>query len=390
MRNRSFDRCANGSWPTLWSRTSRSRSRSSLAAALIALFVLTSSASGATAPALSPIASRDGKVIKRWSLSGTPHGVTIGSDGTIYVGLAGPQAIAAIDPKKGAITKSVVLDSPDIASTKELVSVRTDAKRERLLIANGSDESVTILSIPSLAVLREITLEGEPVRDVIAEPSGKHLFVLGRDVHVFDAAGQTKLRTLDVEDPMAIALSESGSVLAVVGTQDFGNATATVAALFDAASLAEIDRSPLQTQQRIEAAMFAAGDRALVAVSRDTLFEKPLDRKAAPKPMQQSGKTMRMAIDFGDLVSSEKICLPEGAGPQILARGNPSDIAFLAERRCSASGTFSGSNRRVTPASLYGVGAYALAVDTSAGALVVTDSAGFLTLYRLPRVALAK
>lgn len=344
----------------------------------------------ASAATLTAVPSRDSKIIKRWSLTGAPRGVAIGADGTIYVGLSGPQAIAAIDPKRGEITKTVVLDSAEIASTKELVSVRTDAKRQRLLIANGSDESVTILALPNLAVLREITLEGEPVRDVVADPAGRYLFILGRKVHVFDGAGERRLRTLDVDDPMAIAMSESGSVLAVVGTQDFGNATATIAALFDTTSLAEIDRSPLQTQQRIEAAMFAASDRALVAVSRDTLYEKPLDRKVAAKPMQQSGASMRVRIDFGDLVNSEKICLPDPAGPQILARGTASNVAFFAERRCSASGTFSGSARRVTPASLYGVGAYALAVDTSAGSLVITDPAGFLTLYKLPRVVVAR
>ena len=381
-------RCASACWPIPSSRPFRSRSTSILA--LLFLLTFFSVAAVAAPATLTSVASRDQKVLKRWSLTGAPHGVAVGADGTIYVGLSGPQAVVAIDPQKGEIVKSVVLDSAEIASTKELVSLRTDAKRQRLLIANGSDESATILAIPSLAVLREITLEGEPVRDVIADPAGRHLFVLGRKVHVFDSAGQTRLRTLEVDDPMAIAISEAGNALAVVGTEDFGNAKATVAALFDTTTLAEIDRSPLQTQQRIEAAMFAANDRALVAVSRDTLYEKPLDRKAAPKPMQPSGASMRVSIDFGDLVNSEKICLPDPAGPQILARGAASEVAFFAERRCSASGTFAGSNRRVTPASLYGIGAYALAIDPASNSLVVTDTAGFLTLYKLPRVVLAK
>jgi len=44
----------------------------------------------------------------------------------------------------------------------------------------------------------------------------------------------------------------------------------------------------------------------------------------------------------------------------------------------------------VTPASLYGVNAYAVAYDREANALVVTDRAGYLTIYKVPRAASAK
>lgn len=330
--------------------------------------LLTTAASlfASAAEVLTPVLSRDNKVIRRWSIAGEPRGVAHGSDGTIYVGLAGPQAVIAIDPKSGEIKKRLVLDSAEIASTKELVTMRTNPERTRLFIANGSDESASILSLPDLAVLREITMEGETIRDVVPDPKGRYVYILGRRVHVYDKNATTRLRTLPIADPMAIAASANGSTLAVVFTEDFGNTKASSVAFFDANTFAEIRRDPLQTTEAIEAAMFADKDRALIAISRNHLFEK--------------SKT----------VTSERICLPEGSGPQIATLGSADTVLLYAERRCSASGTFSGENRSVMPASLYGVNAYALAYDKAANALIVTDRAGFLTLYNVPRVAVAR
>jgi hypothetical protein len=47
---------------------------------------------------LTAVPSRDTKIVRRWSLSGDPHGIAIGRDGTLYVGLAQPQAVFAVDP----------------------------------------------------------------------------------------------------------------------------------------------------------------------------------------------------------------------------------------------------------------------------------------------------
>jgi hypothetical protein len=99
---------------------------------------------------------------------------------------------------------------------------------------------------------------------------------------------------------------------------------------------------------------------------------------------------MRMKVDFGDVVSSDRVCLPENAGPQIAAFAAPGNTLVYAERRCSASGHFAGSSRRVTPASLYGISAYAIAYDPLTNTIVATDPAGFLTIYKMPRVAVAR
>ncbi len=317
------------------------------------------------APAPTPVKTKDKKVIRRWTLSGDPRGVAVGADGTIYVGLAESQSVAAIDPQTGAIKKHVVLDSAQIAATKELVTLRTNADRSRLYIANGSDESALILELPNLAVLREITMEGEQIRDVVPDPKGRYVYLLGRRVHVYDAEGETELRTLAVADPMAIATSSNGSSLAVFATEDFGNAKATSVTVFDTKNFNVIGREPLQTEKTIESATFAAGDRSLVAFSRDELFEKAV----------KSGR---------ELVNGNRICLPAESGPQIAALAT-STLVVYAERRCSASTAFSGSSRGVTPASLYGVDAYALAFDPTTNSLVATDRRGFLTIYNVPR-----
>jgi DNA-binding beta-propeller fold protein YncE len=336
---------------------------------------------------LTPVASRDNKIIKRWELPGDPRGLAIGKDGTIYIGLAQPQAVAAIDPATGEVKKRVVLDSADIAATKELVTLRTSADGTRLVVANGSDESATLLSLPDLTVLREITLEGEQVRDAMFDPAGKLLYVLGRRLHVYDAAGEKELHKLDFADPMAMAISSNGRMLALLGSHDFGNGRVTVAALYETTNFKQLDLAPMQTDNPVGAALFVDQDRAIVAIAADHFYEKPI--LVGEKKLDQSSGKMRMTIDFGDLVNSEKICLPEGTGPQIAAAGPP-PLVFFAERRCSSSVVFSGSGWKSSPASLYGVAAYAIAFDPKASALWVTDRAGFLTAYKVPKTIVAK
>lgn len=304
----------------------------------------------------------------------------MGADGTIYVGLAQEQAVLAIDAATGAVKKRVVLDSAHIAATKELVTLRTNPSRTRLYIANGSDESAMILSLPDLAVLREITMEGETIRDVVPDPRGRYVYVLGRRLHVFDKDGRTQLRTLRVEEPMAIAAS--ASTLAVFAAESFGTVKATAVILFDAKTFSQIAREPLQTTKSIEGALFAAGDRSLVAYSRDTLFE----RAVISRPKRAAGKT----LDMGEPVNMNRVCLPDGSGPQVMSATGTDTLLVYAERRCSASDVFNASPRGITPASLYGISAYAVAYDPRTNSIVVTDRAGFLTIYHVPRPAVAR
>jgi hypothetical protein len=296
---------------------------------------------------LTLFAAADSRFVKRWPLPGDPHGVAVGNDGTIYVGLAQPQAVAAIDPATGAVKQKVVLDSPDIASTKELVTLRVGGKR--LFIANGSDESASILSLPDLAVVREITIEGEPIRDALPDPRGRYLYLFGRKVHVYDAAGIEELRVLPVDDPTAIATN--GAKLAVFDPKGF--------TLFDTTAF---KASARRDAPGVEAAVFNSD--VLFAVSRGVLYEISTNR------------TVRNAI-----------CLPEGSGPQIAAAAP--NLMLLAERACSSS-AFAAADRTVTPASLYGVDAYALAYDSANNVVVTTERSGYLTIHRVPRVAIAK
>ena len=344
-----------------------------------------------TPPALDVVPTRDRKVVRRWTVPGGPRGVAVGNNGVVYIGLAESQAVLAVDAATGLIRKRVVLDSADIAATKELVTMRTNPERTRLYIANGSDESAIILSLPDLAVLREITMEGETIRDVVPDPRGRYVYLLGRRVHIFDGEGDQELRALPVEDPMAIAASANGSLLAVFATEDYGNAKATSVALFDTTSWTEVARDPLQTDKTITGALFADRDRSLVAFSKDSLFEKPVvSRPARAMTAEGTSGTMRMKIDFGDLVNSNRVCLPDLSGPQIATLAGSDTLLVYGERRCSASGAFSGSSRNVTPASLYGISAYALAYDPEGNAVVATDPAGFLTVYHVPRAAVAR
>ncbi|MEA2463729.1 MAG: hypothetical protein QOJ98_1476 [Acidobacteriota bacterium] len=357
----------SGSSPTRSWRSFRSRWTSSVLLLLLAAVSAFAQAER-TDNALAPATSRDKKVIRRWALPGDPRGLAIGNDGTIYVGLAEPQTVLAIDPATGAVKQRLVLDSAEIASTKELVTMRTNPERTRLFIANGSDESASILSLPTLGILREITMEGEAIRDAVPDPKGRYLYLLGRRVHVYDAEGETELRTLPVEDPMAMATNANGTLLAVVASEDFGNAKASVVVLYDTKNFTEVSREPLQTEKTIESVLFAARDRSLVAFSRDAIFDKQLGVKKG-------------------IVNTNHVCLPTGSGPQVATVTTDPQLVY-AERRCSASGTFSGST--IAPASLYGVDAYAMAYDKKSNTIVATDRQGYLTIYNVPRTAVVK
>ncbi len=335
------------------------------------------------AESLTPAPTRDRKVVRRWSLPGNPRGLAVAADGTIYAGLAQSQSVMAINPLSGAILRSTVLDLEHIAATKELSTLRISSDGKRLVVANGSDESVTILSLPELEVVREIGLEGETIRDAIPDPTGRYLYVLGRTVHVFNASGDRELTTIRFPEPMAIASDSAGRLLAVVGSEQFSSGKATVVSLIDTTTWKEVVREPLQTDRVIEAARFGAGDSALIFVAKNWLGEKSLVTRAA-KTMAADNGRMRIRFDFGDLVSSETVCLPQNSGPQILTAGPATGQVLIAERRCSASSSFVASERKVTALSIYGVAAFALQWNAKAGGVVTTDPAGYLTIYKVP------
>lgn len=324
-------------------------------------------------------------MIKQYTLDGRPGGIAVGGDGMLYIGMESSQSVIAIDPATDEIVREVVLDDPDIAATKELVTLRIDTRRNRLVIAQGSDESVTILTLPGLAVEREITLEGELIRDAIPDPLGRYLFVLGRDVHVFDAGGDRIIRTIREVDPMAIAVSQDGAMLAVIGSEEFPAGKATVVSLWDLAQLSETSRDPLQTDRTIRAATFAASDRAIVAVGDDWLGEKPVQTRGGSARMKEdeSGQ-QRLEFAFGDLVNSETVCLSDAAGAQALATSPDGIVVYFPEKRCGSSGSFIGSKRMVSAASIYGVNVHAIAREKGTQRLWATDPKGTVTLYREP------
>ena len=335
------------------------------------------------ATSLTPVGTRDPKIVRRWSLNGSPAGLAIGRNGIVYVGMTSSQSLLAVDTGIGAITKEVVLDSPHIAATKELLTIRANHDGTLLAIANGSDESVTLVAIPSLDVRREITLEGEVVRDAIFDRSGRNLFVMGRSVHAFDREGVKEIRQLEIAEPAAMAIDSSGRLLAVAGSEDFGNGKVSVVALYDTMTLKEISREPLETDRRIQQLLFAAEDQAIVAIADDWLGEKSLAVRR-PKELMPNQKQARITLQFGDLMSTERICLPPKSGPQIATLGKSPSVILFAERRCSVSSSFKASTRKTSTQSIYGVSAYAIAFDALTGRLHATDRAGYLTIYKVP------
>ena len=170
---------------------------------------------------------------------------------------------------------------------------------------------------------------------------GRHMNWLRVDVYYEGGA----------ENPSAIAVN--GTHLAVL--------TKDRVTLFDTSAFKQT--GVVLGLNGIEAAMFA--DRLLLLFSRDTLYE------------------------VGQRIIRDPICLPQGSGPQIAALASPRLLLF-AERRCASSSAFSDNDHTVTPASLYGVNAYAVAYDAKSNFLYTTERAGYLTIYRVPRPAIAR
>lgn len=371
-------RCARSSSPTPSWRATAGRSTERI---LAILFVVLALPALLEAAELTPASARDRRVLKTWSLSGEPRGIAVGRDGTIYAGLSGPQSLVAIDPEKGAILAERILDREEIASTKDFVSLRLDPKRARLVIAQGSDESVTIVGLPDLVVEREIGLEGETIRDALPDPLGRYLFVLGREVHVYDADGNRRIRGFSDIEPTAIAASSDGSLLAIAGFEQFESGRAAVVSLVEIATLEELRRDPLQTDRTVRSVLFAPGNRALIIFADDWMAEKPL---AAPTShgMARGARGVEMRIGAENLLSSRTICLPAGTAAQVAATAGKTVV--YAERRCSAGGSLDAAPRTVQTASLFGVDALAVAYDSKGGRIAVVDRGGSLTLYSVP------
>lgn len=325
--------------------------------------------------------SRDRRIVRQWKLDGAPRATAVGADGTIYAGLAHPQAVVAINGDTGDVLARKVVDQEEIASTKDFVSMRTTAAGDRLIIANGSDESAMIMSLPDLAIVREIGVEGELIRDAVPAPDGSWIALLGRDVHVWSRDGRQLIRVLRGLDPMALAASSDGKKLAVVSRESFPAGAVSVAVLFDTDSWQEVARRPLQTERRIRGAEFVADDDVLLVWADDWLAEAGLAEKA--KTLESRNGENRITIGFGDLVSSENICLTGGGGPQQVALA-ARDLAVVAERRCSASGSMTGARRTVRVASLVGVEPWSIAIDPRRRRVIAADPAGTLTIYSLP------
>lgn len=320
-------------------------------------------------------------MVSRWQLDGTPRAIALGGDGVLYVGLADTQEIAAIEPATGRVIARQQIDREEIAATKDFVSMRRTAAGDRLVIAHGSDESVSIYSLPDLAPVREILVEGELVRDAVPAPDGSFVAVLGRDVHVWSRDGRQLVRVLRELDPMALAVSSDGKTLAVIGRETFPSGAVSMAMFFDTATWEETFRRPLQTEREIRGAMYAADDSVIVVWTDDWLAE--VEARPVQSNFDTSGRAPRVRVGFGDLVNSESVCLPEVSGPQGVVLAKES-VLVIAERRCSTSGSMSGSRRVLRSASLTGVEAWSIVWDEERELVIASDPRGTLTMYSLP------
>src|SRR5439155_26310592 len=129
--NGKYVRCVRSFSQIRLSKTSPTHSRSNHTAAIV-LLTLAAAISLHAQSYLKSVPTKDQKIVRRWALEGDPHGIALGADGTVYVGLAQPQAVVAIDSTNGEIKQKVILDSAEIAATKELVTLRMNAERNRL------------------------------------------------------------------------------------------------------------------------------------------------------------------------------------------------------------------------------------------------------------------
>lgn len=367
--------------------SSRTAGRSTELIALLTLVVgFTLIAEASTPVPIRGEADRNARILRKWTLPGSPGGLAVGRDGKLFVGLSDRQSIVRIDPSRDLIEKEVILDRPEIASTKDLVTLRIDEAGpvRRLLTANGTDESATILSLDELAIRREITLEGELVRDIHPDPAARFLFVLGRDLHVFDWGGDNPIRTISEPRPMAIAVSSDGSHFAVAGSERIAGTTVTTLGLWTSEPLREIRRIPLQTDAEIVSLSFAAGDRSIVAASTEAILQLTLSERTDQdeSALVNTDRGVRMRVRAADLISSDKVCLPDRATPQVMTLGPSGSEILFPEKRCGVGASFTAGRRLVSIDSLYGLEAHSIVFDPSRRAVFASGAGNQVVLYR--------
>ena len=271
-------------------------------------------------------------------MPGDPRGVAIGADGTVYVGLAAIAGRHRDRSRRPARSGSRSSSTPPRSRRRKSWSrCARIADRTRLYIANGSDESATdpLAPRPRRPPRDHDGRRDDPRRRPRSE--GPLRLLLGRRVHVFDderrhGTAHARRSTIRWRSPRARTARRSRS------SRPRTSATRRRPRwrCSTRRRSREIAREPLQTQKTIEAAMFADRRPRAVAFSRDSLFEKAgVSRPARRSPRAPTAHAMTHRLRR--LVNSDRVCLPEGSGPQ---------IATLARHRHARSSTPSAAAAR--------------------------------------------
>ncbi len=137
-----------------------------------------------------------------------PHGITVASDGTVWVTAEGSQHVLQVDPQERRVVQA-------IETTQRVTHMVVVAEgAERAYTANIGSGTVTAVDAKAGSVLRQIET-GAGAEGIDVTPDGKTVYVTNRaagTLSEIDVASNTVRRTLEVGDfPIRVKVRPDGS-----------------------------------------------------------------------------------------------------------------------------------------------------------------------------------
>lgn len=148
-------------------------------------------------------------------VGGTPSMVAVDTAGRLYVVDAVAKSVSVINPD-GSLEATISLDF-----TPSSVAAVTGGGRPFLVLANGVDNTLTIIDPSTNYSVAAFPLTGFPVIDVITMDEDGGLYVGNRDSDTVTVFTGGSTWTLSTPNPAAITVDRYGAIY-VVGTDDDG------------------------------------------------------------------------------------------------------------------------------------------------------------------------
>jgi hypothetical protein len=156
-----------------------------------------------------------------------PITVAAGENGGIYVGCLGTETVMEMDMESGRVVRQVTLKGP-------VAALAHDPQRKRLLVTNGTDGILRILSLPDLRVLHKVSIGRGLAGIALSEHADLYYIcdLTAKKLLVVDPVGLRVVRDVDMHSPpLSITPTAQTSVYAVgcASTEEKGASSSEIA-----------------------------------------------------------------------------------------------------------------------------------------------------------------